>query len=699
MLFLILLLHHQSSAQPSPYSFKNQFIGNYSNYITADEELRRNYFVQVDVPDDRQYYRGFIGTVQAKYNERLRKVVAAKFDPIKDENSRVIKIIKNTFSQCLKLKHALRHIQAHKDIVEHLQSLGGSPYLSKHIHFNRDKFNEATDYGIDDLWTNNVPNSFNEDELWTDEKFYVSRYFEIEPYHAFEVFFDLEIKRCENDNLCLKKPENSWGLIKDEEKDFDDFKKLLRTLDDAFRMRPQLRKILIDQVYWPAVRRMRKFLLHRDFILYIYRKKEETKIKIKDLQAVFAETFKIDWLQVINSQLFEESKLTENDEILIEGGIELLQQLVKNLMETEKKIISDTFDITFIYRYRFQIILRFHNEQNLNQQGFKHGRQRWSSCLGQYSFDTYMQPALLMMYEQYQPIWDRTLGDFNRDLADERTDIFESAEKLILEAVDEFKRRFLTEGALLMPIKVATDILFKLKNLKVLIGLPKSILPILKLEEFYKHLNLTGNENFMKSYWEIKIHHRKLRNESKNSWRKQIDQVVDVYPILLKYSIDNGNIFYFSPVLTVYPFYHPLRPKFFNMATLFQETLIRLFWDISEYIFTKYQIDAELTTENEEQISYGYYKNWLKDHKEMQIGANYLKNEQLFWIADAVKKFNKYHRTVPKSIHDRSRLIFDYMHVRYKNMKGFQDAFQCNITKDEINKYSEYLEKTRYLSS
>ncbi|KAG5669536.1 hypothetical protein PVAND_017423 [Polypedilum vanderplanki] len=747
-LFLLLLFHH-SSAQPSPYSFKNQFIGNYSNYVTAEEELGRNYcnnywctndayylftkssqypnvdpcndfknftvdqVVQVDVPDDRFLFRGFLGIIQLKYFERQRKVVAAKFDPIKDENSRVIKIMKNTFSQCLKSKHTLRHIQAHKDIVDHLQSLGGSPYLSKHIHFNRDKFNEATDYGIEDLWTNNVPNSFNEDELWTGETFNISRYFEDEPYHALLLFFDLEIKRCENDVLCLKKPEESWGYVEKEEIDFGIYNELLRTLDDAFRMRPQLKKILIDQLYWPAIKRKRNFFKNRNMILEKFRKEEKTKIKIKNLQVLFPKNFKIDWLTIINSEFFEESKMTENDEILIESGIDLLQKLAKNFMETDKKTISETFDITFLYRYRTQIILRFHNDQDFLTRGYKQGQQRWISCLYQFSLDIRMQPALLVMYEQYRSIWDRSLGDFDRDLMDERIDIVGNAKKLIQEAVDEFKKRFLTESAPLMPFKIAVDVLFKMKNLKILIGLPNSIFPISKLEEFYKNLNLTGNENFMESYWEIEKHHRRLRNEPKTSWRRQIDQVVDTGDFWAKYSVEDGNILCktrllinlyfnsnfeiifvdFSPLSIIYPHYHPLRPRFFNMATLFEDTLSQLFLNIKEYTLNKYQLDVEPTTELQVQISYEHYKNWLKNHKEMQIGANYLTNEQLFWVADAVEGFNKYHRTVPKSINERNRLNYEYMHVRYKFMKGFQDAFQCNITDDENNKLLELLHK------
>ncbi|KAG5667502.1 hypothetical protein PVAND_015481 [Polypedilum vanderplanki] len=707
-------------------AFKNQFIGNYSNFVTSEEELKRNYcnnywctndahylftkssqypnvnpcvdfknftvnqIDEVDVPDDRQWFRGFMTIVENKFLERKRKIVAAKFDPNKDENNRVIKIVKNTFSQCLKSKHALRHIQAHKDIVEHLQSLGGSSFLSKHIYFNRDKFNEATDFGIEDLWTNNVPENFNEDELWTGGNFNINKFFEVEPYHALSLFFDYEIKRCDNDKICFKRS-NLWNYIEDDY--FEVFYEFLRTLDDAFRMGPKMKKILINDVYKPSVRRVQEFMKIRGIILDKHRNKGKTKIIIKSLQFKFSGKLEIDWLKIINSQLFEESKLTENDEIIIDGGIDLLEKLVKILIEMDKKAITDNFVITFLYWNRFYIILRFHNEQTLFLNGYKHGWQRWQTCIYQNTLDTTMQPALLVMYEKYRSIWDRTLGDFDRDLTDERIDIIGSAENLIQEAVDEFKRRFLANTAPFIPIEVATDVLFKLKNLKILISLPKSIFPISKLEEFYKNLNLTGKENFMKSLWEIQKHHRKLRNEPKSSWRRQIDQIVEIYPKFVKYNIEDGNVLYFSPFEIIYPWYHPLRPRFFNMATLFKSTVTRLYFDIKEFIIKKYKINVILNSEGDEQIAYENYKNWLKNHKDLQIGANYLTNEQLFWIASAVSNFNKYHKTVPKSTNERNRLNHEYMHVRYKFFKGFQEAFQCNITENELKIYLEFVEK------
>ncbi|KAG5669474.1 hypothetical protein PVAND_017361 [Polypedilum vanderplanki] len=716
----------QISSQPSPFGFKNQFIGN-TRYVKPEEEQNRSFcnnywctndahylftkssqysnidpcvdfknftidqIVQVDVPDDRQISRGFTSVIEKTYLERMRKTVAAKFDPIKDENSRVIKIIKNTFNQCLKSKHTLRHIQAHKDIVDYLQSLGGSPYLSKHIHFNHDKFNEATDYGIDDLWTNNVPNSFNEDELWTGENFNVSKYFEDEPKHALSLFFDLEISRCKNDKICLKKS-NIWKANKEKEFEFESYKELLRTLDDAFVMRPQLRKILVKQLYKPAVERMRRFVGLRTDLWNEFKLGDFMRVKIKDLQKLSTESFKINWLNVINSELFEESKLTENDEIFIEGNLELLQKLMELFTKASKKTISDTFIITFIYWHRFEIILRFHNEQNLKSRGLKHGAQRWVTC-SFYNFRKFLQPALLVMYEQRRAIWDRTLGDFDRDLSDERIDIVGSAEKMITEAVDVFKKNFLKETSGKLSIEVSAEILFKLKSLKILIGLQKSIFPISKLEEFYKNLNLTGNENFMKSYWEIDRHHRRLKNEPKTSWRRQIDQVVDTGDFWAKYSVEDGNILYFSPGFIIYPHYHPLRPMFFNMATLFSNTLTVLYKGIVSYK------KVNLNPNKDVETGFQYYKNWLKNHTELQIGANYLTNEQLFWVAYAVKVFKKFHRTVPRTTHEGNRLRQEYMHVYFKRLKGFQEAFKCNVTEAENEKFDEFLEKFRELQN
>jgi hypothetical protein len=369
---IIILVVHHAAPQPSPFGFKNQFIG-HTRYVTPEEEENRNFcnnywctndahylftkssqypnvdpcvdfknftvnqVDEVDVPDDREQYRGFLTIGYNKMKERLRKVAAAKFDPIKDHNSRTIKVIKNTFQQCIKTPHVLRHIQAHQDILNHLQVLGGSPYLSKHLHFNPDKFNETSDYGRWAIWTNNVPNDFtDEDKLWSGSSFNISKYFEHEPFIALNIFFNLEVGRCDGE-VCLKQSSKTITKIKDDRKIylFEQFKEALRTLDDAFIMRPQMRQILADQVYRPAVERLLKITFHLQDVLK--GSDQSFRIRVRDMRDKLTPELQIDWMKVINSELFKESRLSEDDEIMVEGAIMEIQGLAKWLLETDKK--------------------------------------------------------------------------------------------------------------------------------------------------------------------------------------------------------------------------------------------------------------------------------------------------------------------------------------------------------------------------
>lgn len=77
----------------------------------------------------------------------------------------------------------------------------------------------------------------------------------------------------------------------------------------------------------------------------------------------------------------------------------------------------------------------------------------------------------------------------------------------------------------------------------------------------------------------------------------------------------------------------------------------------------------------------------------MELGANFLTNKQLFWMALAMSKYNKYHRNVPKDYFPLARLQIEYMHVWLKRKPGFQDAFGCELTDDEKFKEEEYLRK------
>lgn len=95
------------------------------------------------------------------------------------------------------------------------------------------------------------------------------------------------------------------------------------------------------------------------------------------------------------------------------------------------------------------------------------------------------------------------------------------------------------------------------------------------------------------------------------------------------------------------------------------------------------------------EISYYYYKKWLETHDDLQIGANYLTNLQLFFVANAVTTYTKYNPLTPKTFGEYKRLYDEYLHFIYKigNRKAFFDAFKCNVTNEEEEKINEYKRK------
>ena len=75
----------------------------------------------------------------------------------------------------------------------------------------------------------------------------------------------------------------------------------------------------------------------------------------------------------------------------------------------------------------------------------------------------------------------------------------------------------------------------------------------------------------------------------------------------------------------------------------------------------------------------------------MLIGSNHLTNLQLYWVADALVRYKKFQKTVLSDAAKRLELF--HMHVIYKSNVGFQEAFQCNMTDNELDEYQEFERK------
>lgn len=73
----------------------------------------------------------------------------------------------------------------------------------------------------------------------------------------------------------------------------------------------------------------------------------------------------------------------------------------------------------------------------------------------------------------------------------------------------------------------------------------------------------------------------------------------------------------------------------------------------------------------------------------MQLSAFKLTNRQMLWLSAAHTHSIKHHVTNFRS-NDASILQNEYLHVRYKLMKGFLAAYECETTQTDKDKFKEY---------
>ncbi|KAG5666887.1 hypothetical protein PVAND_014894 [Polypedilum vanderplanki] len=715
--FLTFLIITSVTSQPTPYSFKIQFIGN-TRYVTPLEESTREFCtnfwctndaeilftrssqynnsdpcidfrnfsvgtaLDINAVNDRYVYRGFLSEIEFKFWEQLRRTLAAKILP---NDHRVAKIAKNFFQKCIKSRHVLRHLDGHKEIISHLESLGGSPFLSKHIAWNSKMFDFKSGFGLLEMKNFSILENEN---LWNEKNFNLEKIFELESVDALWFLLGYEIERCVKEDLeilCLRhRSPLKWNKTLRE-----NIVEVLEYMNDNF-IAGKFGKIeLREKLFKPVIENFDKFdqsfseieknfekskkkLLKSEKVLLknekMLDKNEEIVMKIVELETKTG----INWVKIFNDQLTDERKIVNNSEKVLIENFELLEKLVENLQNMDKRIIADYFTLSYIFLYQFIFI--FHFDENFVKYtiGTKKSTQRWESCL-LFGIVNFIQPALIFMHnEKYK-----------------KQNLIDKARNFVEEAVNEAKKKFIKGN---LPLEISSEILKKLSNLKIFISLEN--FKEENLTDYYEDLNLKGNEKFLETFLEVKKFNLKIKNEISSNKRRKLEELLQNQRIT--YEIKNGNILYVPSMWILYPWYHPERPRFFNMATMFVQLLVKIHHGIKEYIKKNYKIeDSKFTTglENSIEIAYDHYINWLKTNKDLQIGANILTNPQLFWMARAVFHFAKYHRTIKNETNEIQRLQIEYMHVEFKSKKGFQEAFECEINENEKNLYEEYGKK------
>jgi hypothetical protein len=359
------------SSQPSPFGFHIQFIGK-NRYVTQIEQKKRNFCntipclrdadilftrasqyevsdpcsdfanftlgsaQEIGSPNDRYPVRGFLMNIYNQYWHRLRNVLMRKGDR---KSEKIVKIVKNFFRNCIQSPHhALRHVNGHLELVEFLQSLGGSPYLSKHVAWNEFLFDHENDFGLLHV-KNFTALSMN---LWDESEFSVVKIMESDAEHFMQFLLNVKLSRCGGDEiLCIKRyslddvsdyfNENLQKLYEDEE----NYLKILEIMNDKFISGTNGKEELSEKLFKPALVNFKKYLKRKIKIEKKYRNSKPETMTIQELNLRMRH-FKIDWVNVTNLQLFNYSRATETDLILVHN-FELLYKLMENLQNMPKR--------------------------------------------------------------------------------------------------------------------------------------------------------------------------------------------------------------------------------------------------------------------------------------------------------------------------------------------------------------------------
>lgn len=205
-------------------------------------------------------------------------------------------------------------------ILEHLSKLVGSPFL-------------------------------NRTHGWNSSSFDLKRIFEYEPPDVTSIFLDHKLKRCKSpddqskDILCLKF-DYSWVNTNFSGQDMAE---LLLDMNEAYLIKENEKLQLKAQID-DAVERVRIFNdlkvikhFHRfyNFLNFKFQESQRNNFSVFSQQlmtvnelSALTKDLSLNWLTIINNQLLNSSKITEDDLILVDNP-ELLNAISKKISEAD----------------------------------------------------------------------------------------------------------------------------------------------------------------------------------------------------------------------------------------------------------------------------------------------------------------------------------------------------------------------------
>lgn len=143
---------------------------------------------------------------------------------------------------------------------------------------------------------------------------------------------------------------------------------------------------------------------------------------------------------------------------------------------------------------------------------------------------------------------------------------------------------------------------------------------------------------------------------------------------------------------TLPPYFFPDRSRFFNLATLYVDTVEALKIGLWSH-FTKEKLGFTFYFDlNAEKMADENYVKWEnKGGKELQLSSFKLTNRQMLWLSIAHVQAAQHHTNFDEIL----SLKNDNFHLNYKSRIEFQEAFQCRyLSEQELKMISEF--QSRY---
>lgn len=158
--------------------------------------------------------------------------------------------------------------------------------------------------------------------------------------------------------------------------------------------------------------------------------------------------------------------------------------------------MANAFAFKQLHRFKSLFIVYAFDELEKKVEGTEKSKQRWEQCLG-------------LLFNNFAPVVQSLYASKYYDI-----NIQKSAMDFTKEVVQDYIAEISDEAD--------EDIIEKLNSIDYVIGYPKEVSNLKKIEEFYDELDLDGTEGFVATFLEMENYDQKIRNNPSSDWKRKL---------------------------------------------------------------------------------------------------------------------------------------------------------------------------------